>query len=483
MSIVATGLVLCAIALTAIPASAEEEAVTGIGGRLELLVDNHLIAAMDGTSLVLHRPVPREKVLVFDKPWEGRYCGYVTVIEDGGTYRLYYRGLPESKADGSNSETTCYAESADGVTWTKPDLGIFEVDGTRANNVILSGMAPLSHNFSPLLDTRPGVDPAQRFKALGGTAASGLAAFVSADGIHWTKLREEAVITEGALDSQNVAFWSEPEQCYVCYLRTWSKGEFAGIRTISRTTSPDFLTWSPLVPMTFGDTPLEHLYTNQTRPYFRAPHIYIAIAARFMPGRRVVTAAQFEKLGGETTYSADCSDTVLMTSRGGQVYDRTFMESFVRPGIGLMNWSSRTNYPAYGVVPTGDAEMSMYIQRAYGQTGHCLQRLTMRTDGFASINAPYAGGEFATKPFTFAGGRLVINYSTSAAGSVWVEIQGASGAPVPSFAHQDADEIIGDEIARAVSWKGNTDVGALAGNPVRLRFMMKDADLYSFHFE
>lgn len=461
---------------------AQETTVMDIGNRLELFVDRHVIDKLDSVTLRLQQPVAREKVLAFDKPWEGRYCGYVTVIKDGDTFRLYYRGLPEAGADGSEVETTCCAESADGINWTKPNLRLFEVAGTHENNVILSGMAPLSHNFSPFLDTRPDVPPEERYKATGGTSASGLMGFVSPDGVHWQKLREAPIITKGAFDSQNVAFWSESEGCYACYLRTWTKGKFAGYRTISRATSPDFREWTDPVEMTFGGAPVEHLYTNQTAPYFRAPHIYVAIAARFMPGRRVLTAAQFKKLGGDAGYSGDCSDTVLMTSRGGLRYDRTFMESFVRPGIGLSNWSSRTNYPAYGVAPTGEAEMSMYVQRDYGQPTHCLQRLTIRTDGFVSVNAPYAGGELLTKPLKFLGKQLVINYSTSAAGSVWVEVQGESGAPVPGFTLEDADEIIGDDIERVVSWKGNTDVSALAGRPVRLRFVMKDADLYSIRF-
>ena len=187
------------------------------------------------------------------------------------------------------------------------------------------------------------------------------------------------------------------------------------------------------------------------------------------------------QMGGDAKYSGDCSDAVLLTSRGGTHYDRTFMDSFIRPGIGLNNWTSRTNYPARGVVPTGENEMSMYVQRNYGQESHHLQRLVMRTDGFASVNAPYGGGEMM-KPITFDGRRLAINFATSAAGSVWIELQHADGPPIQGFAREDCDEIVGDEIARTVTWKGNADVSSLAGTPVRLRVSLKDADLYSIRF-
>jgi len=460
----------------------EEPDIVQIGSRRELFVDRYLVDRLEGVEQRLHHPIPAETVLGFDRPWEGLHCGYVTVIKDSDTFRMYYRGLPVSGKDGSDAETTCYAESADGIHWTKPDLGIFEVSGTKKNSVILKDAAPASHNFSPLIDSKPGVPPEERYKALGGTVDSGLFAFVSPDGIHWKKMVENPVITQGALDSQNVAFWSETENCYVCYLRTWTQGEFAGFRTIGRTTSTDFLNWSDLVEMNYGDTPREHLYTNQTNPYFRAPHLYISIAARFMPGRRVISEEQAVAIGGARDYSGDISDNVLMTSRGGNHYDRTFMEGFIRPGIGLGNWTSRTNYPALGIVPTGPEEISVYVQRNYGQTTHHVQRCVLRTDGFVSINAPYTGGEAVTKPLVFDGNRLEMNYSTSAAGSVRLEIQNELGVPIEGFALQDSEETIGDEIERVVSWKGGSDVGSLAGRPVRLRFVMKDADLFSFRF-
>lgn len=456
------------------------DAPIALGSRLELFADSYLIERIEGARLRLHPPTPAETVLRFDAPWEGEFVGYVTVIQDGELYRLYYRGMPEAAGDGTRIESTCYAVSTDGIHFKKPNLGLFEVQGTRDNNVILSGFEPLSHNFAPFLDARPDVDPAQRYKALAGTSSTGLVAFVSPDGIHWQKLRDEAVIKQGALDSQNVAFWSESEHQYLCYLRTFDpKTE---VRTVSRCTSQDFVTWTDIEPMEFGDTTPEHLYTNQTTPYFRAPHIYVGIAARFMPGRRVVSEEMMTRMEGNAKYSGDCSDAVLLTTRGGTHYDRTFMEAFIRPGIGLNNWTSRTNYPARGVVPTGDAEMSMYVQRNYGQRSHHLQRLVMRTDGFASVSAPYSGGELVTKPITFDGKQLVINFATSAAGSVWVELQNEDGTPIPGFSRADCDEIVGDDIERLVTWKGSGNVFAHRGTPVRVCFALKDADVYSLQF-
>jgi hypothetical protein len=310
-----------------------------------------------------------------------------------------------------------------------------------------------------------------------------LLAFVSADGIRWRPLRDEPIFSRGAFDSQNVAFWSQREECYVCYFRSSKRIGQQRYRWISRTTSKDFVNWSDPVEMSMGDTPPEHFYTNQTHPYFRAPHIYVAVFARFMPGRRVVTEAEAAALGVVGEYSGDCSDAAFMTTRGpSHCYDRSFMESFIRPGRGAANWVSRTNYPALGVVPTGPDEMSLYVQRHYAQPSHHLRRFSLRTDGFVSVNAGYRVGEIITKPLRFAGKELVINFATSAAGGLRIEIQDASEKPIPGYTLADAVEIIGDEIERVVSFKSGSDVARLAGQPVRLRFVMKDADLYAIRF-
>lgn len=458
-----------------------------VGQKRELFVDDYLIDSLNGTQLDLHAPQLISPALHFDQPWEGAFCGYVTILQDGALYRMYYRGLPEAGSDGSPREVTCYAESEDGINWTKPELGLFEVRGTRQNNVILADAAPVTHNFCPFLDTREDVPQDERYKALGGTSKSGLIAYKSPDGIHWTKLQEDPVFrdTDWVFDSQNVPFWSETENCYVLYYRK----SLNRIRAIGRATSPDFRSWSDPVQMTFGDTKPEHLYTNQTHPYVRAPHIYVGVAARFMPGRQVLTAEQAKKINVDPKYFGDISDAVLLTTRGGSEYKRTFMESFIRPGLGIENWVSRTNYPALGIVPTGDDQLSVYVQKNYGQPTARLDRYTLRPDGFISVHAPYAGGEMVTKPLTFKAEdakdprQLALNFATSAAGSVRVEIQDADGKPIEGYALADCEELIGDDLARTVSWKGGSDLSALADQPIRLRFVMHDADLYAIQFE
>lgn len=470
------------LALAALPLAAQ---ILELGSRRELFVDRWLIERLTGVELRLAQPVDAGVALELDQPWEGPFSGYFTVLKDGPLYRLYYRGLPAAGADGNAREVTCYAESRDGVRWVKPKLGLYQIAGSGDNNVILANQPPFSHNFAPFLDARPGVPPAERYKALAGTARSGLHAFVSADGVRWRRLREQAVIPapdSSAFDSQNVAFWSESEGRYVCYFRSWKRIGAVNYRWVSRTVSPDFIHWSPPLEMSFGEAPAEHLYTNQTSPYFRAPHIYLGVCARFFPGRQVLSDEQARAIQVDPKYYRDCSDAVLITSRGGERYDRTFLEAFLRPGLGWENWVSRSNYPACNIVPTGADQMSLYVARHYGQPTAHLRRYVLRVDGVASVHAGYAGGELITKPFRFRGRWLEINYSTSAAGSLQIEIQDQAGNPLPGYSLAEAEQMIGDQIEAVARWRGASDLKALEGRPIRLRIRLKDADLYALRF-
>ena len=124
-----------------------------IESRRELFVDKILIDKLEGTRLMLQRPVPGGAAIKYDSPWEDQLCFYTTILKDGDTYRMYYRGLYGGQ--------TCYAESPDGIRWTKPNLGLVQVDGSTANNIILVG----ARSFCPFIDNRSDVPAPQRYKA------------------------------------------------------------------------------------------------------------------------------------------------------------------------------------------------------------------------------------------------------------------------------------------------------------------------------
>ena len=439
--------------------------------------------------MVKHEPVDRGAVLYFNEGAvkEGTQCTYATVIRRDSLFQVYYRaGL--TGIDDYGEQHTSYAESRDGINWIKPALGFFSVNGSKNNNVVMTNQNRdhVVHNFSPFYDNRPGVPAEQRYKALGGLR-HGLFAYVSADGKKWTRLQEKPVLTGSMFDSQNVSFWSESEQVYVCYFREWTDGAFKGYRTVARSTSADFVNWTPKEMIRFGNSPVEHIYISQTAPYYRAPQIYLSTAVRLVTGKMVLPAGEAARLNVEPMYRRGgvdgISDVVLMTTRGGDTMDRTFMGSILRPDIGYKNWIARSNFPALNIVETAADEMSMYVVQEYAQPGNHLRRYTWRTDGLASIQAPYEGGEFLTPFFTFTGSRLSLNYATSAAGSIRVEVQDAAGQPVKYYKAQDCNPLIGNETDRRVIWERFPELSELQGKPIRLRFIMHDADLYSLKFE
>jgi hypothetical protein len=455
-------------------AVAAEDAVE-IGSRRELFVDRHLIEKLGGgAKLLLQKPAPREVVVEHSEPWEGNTSAYHTILKDGDVCRMYYRGS-HSVVKGkkviegreAHPPVVCYAESKDGIRWTKPALNLFEFAGSKKNNIIWTGKG--SHNFSPFVDAKPKCKAGERYKALGGIhKEGGLFAFHSADGIRWKLTSDKPVITskQFAFDSQNLAFWDTTRSEYRVYYRAWRRG----VRDIATATSKDFVTWSKGELLKYHGAPSEHLYTSQIQPYHRAPHLSIGFPSRYIKKRGSLV------------------EGLLMTSRDGRTFHR-WGEAIIRPGQNKDRWHNRSNYIWLGIIetesgiPGGGKELSIYSnERYYKGNGVRTRRYTYRIDGFVSVNAPLRGGTVLTKPFKFTGKALRLNLSTSAAGSVRVEIQRANGKAAKGFATADCDEIYGDDLDRAVKWKGGSDVSSLAGKPVRLLITLKDADVFAFRF-
>ncbi|MCU0916253.1 MAG: hypothetical protein MUC88_17085 [Planctomycetes bacterium] len=442
-----------------------------IADRWELLVDRYLIEQVQGAvELRLHEPVPQEVVLVHDRPWEGNSCGYHTIFQDGPIYRMYYRGWNHNMATGKQTHraVVCYAESRDGIHWERPMLDLVEFQGSKQNNIIWSG--PETHNFVPFKDANPQCPPESRYKAVArgeDEYSKALLALQSPDGLHWQRLTDRPILTQGAFDSQNLAFWDTVRQEYRCYFRDFR----AGRRDIKVARSADFLHWSEPEWLQFPDAPPEHLYTNAVMPYYRAPHLLIGFPTRYLPNRDSLTEGLF------------------MSSRDGRTFQR-WPEAFLRPGLNRDKWHNRSNYIWWGLVetasplPGGNRELSLYVNEGYYFESQAAKtrRYSCRLDGFVSLHASFAGGEVLTKPLAFEGDKLCLNFSTSAAGSLRVQLETPDGRPAPGFAFSDCPELYGDALAQAVTWPSGRDVRTLAGQPIRLRFALRDADLYAFGF-
>lgn len=508
-----------------------------IGSRRELFVDSSIVEELSGgAQLRLHRPVPREIALEHDLPWEGTGCIYHCVFLDGDLFRMYYRGYnvnpsyESSKSGQVTHKLGLYAESHDGIHWRKPELGLYQFNGSKANNIVLAngdldGVTIDPSEMAIFKDENPAAPPDARYKALVLTRHAehntrGLIALKSADGLRWTPLVKHPVITDGAFDSQNLAFWDAEHSVYRAYWRYFDRGTpdqpYVGIRSIRTATSKDFIRWNNQRDLVYPDAPRTHLYTNAVKPYARAPHLLIGFPTRYLErelnnglGEARAKAApekiqqwsaslralpeleqRERRAAASERYGSALTETVLMASRDGVTFKR-WEEAFLPPGIEREGtWNYGHQYVAWHVIetksdlPGAPNELSFFATESYWTPpGSALRRYTLRLDGFVSVQAPMSGGELVTKPVRFTGRQLRLNFSTSAAGSVRVELQDEAGRPLPGFSLEDCPPLFGDSVERPVSWRSGTDVGALAGQAVRLRIVLQDADVYAYQFK
>jgi len=485
-----------------------------IGSRRELFVDNTVVDKISGDlRLALHHPERKEVVLTTDKPWEGNASAFQSVFFAEGKYRMYYRGIHYVASMGvcdtklaDHPWVLCYAESEDGIRWVRPNLGICEFQKSKENNIILNpamvkviGGDPA--HTSVFYDTNPACPPDQRYKisltSFAKRPVPGVYIMASVDGIRFKLLSDKASVTGGDFDSPNTIFWDQTIKKYRAYYRK-SKN---GLRDNMTSSSEDIHNFPQGKHVAREQGREYELYTNQMQPYYRAPHIILGFPMRYYD-RKVKSwewpamsalpdlANRKSRSARENRFGTAVTDGVLLASRDGETV-RFWEEAFMRPGPRTKeSWVYGDNFIFWGLVETasqlGDApnEISFYSTEGYWEGNATkFRRSTLRLDGFVSAQATCAGGELITKPLIFAGNALSLNFETGGPGELKVEFQNPDGTPIPGFALADCFPIFGDHIEFPVSWKGKeTDVSALTGQPVRIRFTLKDADLYAFQF-
>jgi hypothetical protein len=224
----------------------------------------------------------------------------------------------------------------------------------------------------------------------------------------------------------------------------------------------------PIVFQTDGRDPDHQVYKMNAVKYFDTD-LYVAFPGMWYPN------------------VSDCDDVQFAFSRDGINWQRPFRESIIRlgmPGSGSEGYIDLTE----GMIRRGD-ELWLYY------TGFPERHLTpevkwesinaraiFRLDGFISADVNYDGGELTTPPVIFAGRTLQLNLDTSAAGFARVELEDDGGRPIPGHSLKEADQLNGNSARMKASWGAKVDVSSLAGNPVKLRFVMRNSKLYSFQF-
>ena len=469
----------------------------------ECFFDDHLIDQEKTTAeLLLHHPIRKEAAMLHDAPWEGDGCDYHNFFYDDneGIYRMYYTGWHSSN---EHEIVICYAQSRDGMVWEKPSLGICTFQGYRENNIIFDkSMAFDSEvdNFMVFRDTNPDCAPDKRYKAVTRLTKDdqlGLYSYYSKDGIHF--FYGELLTTEGLFDSLNIVFWDETARVYRCYCRGFhapgqqdvSESSEENIRDIRYMESKDFLHWSKPMMIDFSDDEEVALYTSVVQCYPRAEHQLIGFPTRYLFRREWTknydelcgSEKRKERMKKESRFGMVITDCIFMTSRDG-VHFRRYNEAFLRPGAeNGSNWVYGDGYPARGFIETAsdvegaDPELSMYVPIG-SWTNHParLDRYVIRCDGFVSVHAGAEERILTTKPFTYQGDKLYINFSTSALGYLYLTLIDENGTRYESC------ETFGDRIHRRVHF-GEGVLEKLSGKPVTLEVRMRDADFYSMIFQ
>ena len=463
-----------------------------------------------GVRLAVHEPrIDPEPLVLPDKPWESRINSwYSTLLEDEGRYRLYYdctyfgegdkpvRDVEGDVFSNPHANMLAYAESTDGVTWSKPNVGTVDFNGSTDNNLVCALNVALdrpTHGTTVFKD--PSAPPDERYKLVfAGRYRNKRCVFgaVSPDGLRWHMI-EEPVLDDYVSDTQTVVRFDPQKGRYVGYFRGWTTHEskrFHGRRLIAYAETDRFERWprpEPIVAPDIHDGPSTDIYTN---------------AYTSWPGAdaHLMFPALYRR-------DWDVMEVHMMTSRDGVHWQRPSRQPVISSGepgtdsVGSIN-------AGCGIAGFRSGESSLIVggrsythnqinyaagEREPGAASagrpipwpESIYLATWRQDGFTSLEAESEGG-FTTVPLTFAGSRLEVNAWARFGGEIRVEVAEQSGETyqrssetVAGRTFEECDPISGDLLKHSVTWRGESDLSAWAGKPVRLRFRMRRARLHA----
>jgi hypothetical protein len=491
---------LSGLAIPAPLSSAESTStVVEVGDRKQLFMDNALMASSRSVHLTMNPPHQIDECLVSaDEPWEKAANAYIhcycSLRKEDEKVRLWYELITFKKDTlgkdpQAAGESIAYAESVDGIHFSKPLLGLHEFGGTRQNSIVM----PVARGAAVWID--PKAPPEQRYRTQTKGAKGWLWFHHSPDGIRWEQTRGLKI---GDCDTQSLAFWDKPLGRYVLYTRTWVRhaDRRHNYRLHRRLESDDLIAWNNEAPVLRADP--SDLATYST-PTGQPPVDYYGACIFKYPdeeGVYVMLAQSFWHWfdrSPQKELGPDRMDVRLCVSRDGKRFERCGERvPFLRLGA-EESWYSRMVWAIPAPIRMGD-ELWLYFWGSNADhMGHIapasggkylagIGRAVTRLDGFGSADADYAGGEFTTPLIRFKGNRLELNVDTSAGGSVRVEILDEHDTPIPGLSDATVEPACGNFVRMPVSWAGSSDLGALVGKPIKLRFRMRDCKLYAFQF-
>ena len=462
----------------------------------QLLVDDWVIDTARRVRRTLHpiRKHPDNPLVVPEHPWEGSAVlggGGIFRDERTGTFRMFYKAYcpvhgPAPKYERQLKRSfTAMAESDDGIHWTKPNLGLFEFAGSRKNNIVIAAreagakehelwepwdIATGARAANTILYQQEEPDLERRYKAF--VRLRGFSLLTSPDGVHWT---DRGAVVSQAYDATTVA-WDPLRQVYYGAAKVGAYGK----RGRGYLESRDFSHWSDTrFQMTTDgrDLPADQMYAMDMW-FYETVHLAFLKLYHVEPEHRL--------------------DIQLVSARDPRHWDRTFRTPIIPYGRRDSDEWDWANQSVLSVPPVrvGDELWIYYSGRTMDhKSRNCHHRRmppagkpwgfigmgSLRLDGFVSADAGAAEGVLETKPLAPAGKNLWVN-ADAKAGSLRVEIADVRGRPLKGFEANQCMPITTDSVRREVRFRSGKSLPA-SDMPVRLRFHLKNASLYSFWTE
>ena len=429
-----------------------------------------------------------------------------------------------------------YAVSDDGVHWEKPVLGLVESGGSKENNLIPPGTGGRGHIRRPnIIKDYEDPDPSKRYKMLYLDEMTGeymMSAGYSGDGIHWRMGVIDPISFEPPVLPHGTIFgWDPRAERYVYFHRKggydpkyFAPADVDGRRVRTdhgafvQSTSADFEHW--------GDTREVVRHDPAIDPPNWEPGAHLGVLAAVLytddlyVGVMDVSTTHYVEDAPpelwETVYMWEHPEhkTELVISRDGVSWRRVSPHwEFLRPGM-FGSWDTQavavskpivrndeilvyytaTGLPDKATLPNHPQNHLLAKLEDGEHTYYAVGLARMRLDGFASMDAYDSPGTLTTRPLVFQGDRLEVNVRAPEApfgaeaspgapfGTMTVEALDRGGAPVPGYSRKDCDAFSGDDVRHTVTWNGRSDIGHLTREPVRLRFHLHHAAVYSLRF-
>ena len=469
-----------------------------LGGRKHVFIDDALVARKENVTLTVNPPTSFQVTdFLNDQFWEPtpRFGSAIpdvsSVWDEGDEIRMLYTN---GGMWGGKPHATGLARSRDGIHWFKPELGLFTLEGSSGNNIVLRN----ANQGTAIKDPNPDVRPEHRYKYMAWCLDRGIYVFTSPDGVHWR--RNEAMALPFDPDGSVSFYWDDQVGVYRAHIRALVPGGdptvISGtrvLRRIVRAETREALKPWPFVP---SPTPMWHADFSLPKPvsgelplietggqvyrfkgikYPWAPDVYLAFPWRFIHEGNIRPGS------------------FLMVSRDGETWSRYEPPYYFASGFELDGRKALEALMEQGMVRRGDeiwqygtVRFTEHGGALYGGVEHeggyydRLLRLVQRLDGFVSLDAGDEVGTVVTRPLVFEGRRLVLN--VAAEGSARVGLLDEAAQPLAGLSLEDCDPIQADSVRHEVTWRGEGDVSRLAGEVVRLQFELKDAKLFALQF-